>query len=133
MVDRAAPRAIDLSGARRCRSRRPTVPARSSAPAATDRFAPMQFAIPPGVRQKPLPEAEIDDAKTSWLFLPQPLCGMKTRSSSKFHQVVCDKNLAGEVRLYLVGPGFIVFRVRWWPVRQVRQRHGLDVGARPHL
>ena len=40
--------------------------ARSSAPAATDRFAPRRSAIWQGEQQHPLPDAEIGDAEASW-------------------------------------------------------------------
>src|SRR5271169_5511752 len=65
MADRAAPIAIDLSDGRKCRSGRPAEPGRSNAPVASDTFAPLQFARPPGVRQPPPPDAEIGGAEVS--------------------------------------------------------------------
>jgi hypothetical protein len=65
MADQAAPIATDLSDGRKCRSGRPAAPERSNAPVASDTFAPLQSARPPGVRQPPPPDAEIGGARVS--------------------------------------------------------------------
>src|SRR5262245_17295861 len=57
MADRAAPTATDPSGGQRCRSGRREEIRRSSAPAATDRLAPLQCARRSGAWQhSPLDE-----------------------------------------------------------------------------
>src|SRR5580704_13052966 len=67
MADRAAPIAIDPSGVQRRRSRRRGQSPQSSALAVPDRLAPKRCARRPGARQRPLPDAEIDDGKVSWV------------------------------------------------------------------
>src|SRR6267142_6656738 len=59
MVGRAVLPTTERSVARGCHSRRQPEKARRSAPAASDRPAPTQFATGSGARQRPLPEAEI--------------------------------------------------------------------------
>jgi len=48
----------------------------------------------------------------------------------KLHQVFGDEHLAGKVFLHLLGPRRVIAVTL---VRQVRQYHGLDIGACGHL
>src|SRR5712671_3260936 len=70
MVDRAAPREADPPGVRRCPFRRQGHIQRCSEAAATDRLAPSQCGTRSAAPQRPRPDAEIDGAEVSWIFLP---------------------------------------------------------------
>src|SRR6516162_7500129 len=66
MAGRGAPTAIVPSRVRWCRPRRQGRMARSDAPAATDRLAPMPRAIAPAARLRPRPDAENFGGEVSW-------------------------------------------------------------------
>src|SRR5262245_3494425 len=59
MVDRAAPKAIERSAARRYRARHRAQCQQRCGPAATGRFAPSRCVILPATLQRPRPVAEI--------------------------------------------------------------------------
>src|SRR6516225_9118695 len=73
MAGRAAPTATDRSGARGCRTRRRARSARSDAPAASGRLAPIQAVTPPAARQRPLTDGENLGGEVSWP--PSLQCG----------------------------------------------------------
>src|SRR5262249_19072605 len=66
MVDRAALRAADPPGVRRCPFRRQGHMQRCSEAAAMDRFAPARCATRPGARQRPQLDAEIVGGEVSF-------------------------------------------------------------------
>src|SRR5262245_47530181 len=70
MVDRAALRAADPPGVRRCPFRHQGHMQRCSEAAATDRLAPTRNATRPAARQRQLPDARIRGGEVSFLNLP---------------------------------------------------------------
>src|SRR5439155_591066 len=65
MAGRAAPRAIDRTGVRGCRSNRRHQRRRRCAPVATDKSAPVRYAARTAARQRPPPDAEIVGGEVS--------------------------------------------------------------------
>src|SRR5215831_16057168 len=66
MVGRGAATAIAQSRARRGRLSRREESQRSSAPAATDKLAPMRPVTPPAAQQRPRPDGKICGEEVSW-------------------------------------------------------------------
>src|SRR5580704_19667668 len=81
MAGQGAPTAIAPSGARRCRCLRRGQTQRSSAPAATDRFAPKRSAKRPGARQRPLPDGEKFYGEVSWRCLENSVMELASHSA----------------------------------------------------
>src|SRR5215467_4261768 len=97
MVGRAVLRAIVPPVAPRCRNRR-AESQRSTAPAAPDRLAPLQYGEEPAARQRPRPDAEISGGEVSrwsWLSPPRAEClqsSIANASREGRAPIVFDKN-----------------------------------------
>src|SRR6266850_3464698 len=144
MAGRAAPTAIDRSGARGCRARCPVQRRPPSASAASGKSAPKRRARAPEARQRRLPVAGIDDAKIS---LRSPLVpGLRDAhfSSRRRYAEAGDRGfrhwMLGGTWVKVQGPGGGIGSPRWFHLQQetghvcdrvqVRWRSDLRSGAR---